>query len=554
MAITTAYPVGSGTTPPENFPVAPFAYQGAGNPSRFGPYFFGGALYGVGINGPASSQSVGMVFKSTDAGLTWIEQDTPNRPEPSDIGDKASIVAYYKSPADGDGKIYILYKNTGVGFLVTTFDCSSDTYTSTSDPDAAPDDSIHAGIQLLVTSTGDFLHLWVSDASKDMFLSRYASGVWNSPVLIVPATGFSPFELSVNGASIDSSDRVHVFFTNYTTSAGNFIPEVDYIQISAGDSPGSPVFLQTGPTGNENPTSGAVPALEADAITFPFGFDLTVNHDGLTPSVYAARGTSLASPSWTITRIDTGAGALPSASNQAPLPTAAVDGSGNPVVNYVILSARRAPLSLSQIWQTTFSGSWGTPVLLFDSIATPPLDQIPGDSPYTQASTGSFGFNGADPSYIYNFISPLMAHAALFSFSPSAPPTAPTIACPTGSGTAIKGSLFTSNPPVVTGGTGPFTYALLSGPAWMSIDTATGVVSGVPDATGTVTYVIQVTDSLGNVTTTDPGCSVVVSKRPCPPQFLPGQPTTATSAGDHTGSIVLPKFMPGKGGNRFGNN
>jgi hypothetical protein len=46
----------------------------------------------------------------------------------------------------------------------------------------------------------------------------------------------------------------------------------------------------------------------------------------------------------------------------------------------------------------------------------------------------------------------------------------------------------------------------------MSIDAATGVVSGIPDASGAVTYVIQVTDSLGNVADTSPGCALTVSE------------------------------------------
>lgn len=84
------------------------------------------------------------------------------------------------------------------------------------------------------------------------------------------------------------------------------------------------------------------------------------------------------------------------------------------------------------------------------------------------------------------------------------------IACPVGSDLATVGTLFTSNAPVVTGDTPPDVYALLSGPAWMSIDAATGVVSGIPTTPGTFTYVIQVTDNLGNVASTAPGCTVTV--------------------------------------------
>lgn len=91
------------------------------------------------------------------------------------------------------------------------------------------------------------------------------------------------------------------------------------------------------------------------------------------------------------------------------------------------------------------------------------------------------------------------------------------IACPLNSDLATVGTLFTSNAPVVTGDTPPDVYALLSGPAWMSINAATGVVSGIPTTPGAFTYVIQVTDSLANVATTAPGCTVTVAPAPIVP-------------------------------------
>lgn len=69
------------------------------------------------------------------------------------------------------------------------------------------------------------------------------------------------------------------------------------------------------------------------------------------------------------------------------------------------------------------------------------------------------------------------------------------IACPAAPLTATVGVPYVSDPPIVTGGAEPFTFTLLSGPGWMGIDAATGVVSGTPDVSGSVTYTIEVTDS-----------------------------------------------------------
>jgi len=48
-------------------------------------------------------------------------------------------------------------------------------------------------------------------------------------------------------------------------------------------------------------------------------------------------------------------------------------------------------------------------------------------------------------------------------------------------------------------GKSPYTWALIGGslPAGLNLDTAAGVISGVPTATGSFELTLQVTDSLG---------------------------------------------------------
>lgn len=50
------------------------------------------------------------------------------------------------------------------------------------------------------------------------------------------------------------------------------------------------------------------------------------------------------------------------------------------------------------------------------------------------------------------------------------------------------------------GGTGPYTFSLLSGslPTGTTLNTSTGVISGTTSAAGTFSFTIGVTDSLGN--------------------------------------------------------
>lgn len=53
---------------------------------------------------------------------------------------------------------------------------------------------------------------------------------------------------------------------------------------------------------------------------------------------------------------------------------------------------------------------------------------------------------------------------------------------------------------IVSGGTGPYTWSITSGalPAGLSLDAATGIISGTPTAIGTTDITFEVTDSSGN--------------------------------------------------------
>ncbi len=124
------------------------------------------------------------------------------------------------------------------------------------------------------------------------------------------------------------------------------------------------------------------------------------------------------------------------------------------------------------------------------------------DSPLVMAlTTGYFGEDQLSDDF---------CAIQIFIQGPLATPPSLSISCPVAPLTAAVGMLFTSDPPVVTGDTPPDTFALLDGPGWMGIDPDTGIVSGTPDTSGDITYTIQVTDSLGNMADTSPGCPLTV--------------------------------------------
>jgi Putative Ig domain len=64
------------------------------------------------------------------------------------------------------------------------------------------------------------------------------------------------------------------------------------------------------------------------------------------------------------------------------------------------------------------------------------------------------------------------------------------------------------------GGTPPYTFAIIAGalPAGITLDTAAGVISGSPSATGTSAFTVQITDIMGTVQSV--ACSVTVNAAP----------------------------------------
>jgi hypothetical protein len=100
-----------------------------------------------------------------------------------------------------------------------------------------------------------------------------------------------------------------------------------------------------------------------------------------------------------------------------------------------------------------------------------------------------------------------------------APGTPLSGSCPTN--VAATGSPYSSSV-VASGGTGPYTYAVIFGslPTGLSLNSSTGAITGTPSGgAGTSNFTFQINDSVGDITTFS--CSIVVSAATliasCPP-------------------------------------
>jgi len=105
--------------------------------------------------------------------------------------------------------------------------------------------------------------------------------------------------------------------------------------------------------------------------------------------------------------------------------------------------------------------------------------------------------------------------------------------------TATVGTAYTAPAPTVTGGVPPFTFAITQNkPAGLSIDPATGIVSGTPTTAGTFHPTIRVTDSATPANVGNTNYTLVISAAGA--LTITGSfPATGTVGAAYTGSLTV---------------
>jgi Putative Ig domain len=333
-------------------------------------------------------------------------------------------------------------------------------------PSSAPAGSVGSSYDLALTATGgDAPYSWsIASGNLPAGLSLNsttgaiagtptASGTSNFTIAVSdsaspPHTGSASFTLVIAGQLAFTSTSlpnasVGATYNASCSTTGGIAPYT--WSVSQGSLP---------PGLSLNTTTGAITGTPTANGNYSFGLQVS---DSSTPQQTAKMvGGIVVNPPLVITTTALGSGAVGTAFNSTLNSTGGVA----PVSWSLTMGALPAGLSMS-----ASGGISGTPTTA-------------GSASFTATVTDS-----ASPPRTTSQSLTLMINSR-FAVVSSAPPN----------GTAGTAYSFT---PVLTGGTAPYTWSLMSGslPTGLSLSTSTGAITGTPSVSGTSSFVLQVVDS-----------------------------------------------------------
>lgn len=155
-------------------------------PGPCGPFLFGGAQWTFGITSTTTR-----VYKSTDGGLTWAEQDVVHEPsQPGDAVTNWNGISNRMQCAQINGSNHP---------ELVEFDFSTGLWTTAHDQNTANTAGNLTGVVYL--SNGDVIIFYLSGGN--LTIDVLSGGVWSTGITIGPAVKF-------DYAIVDASDRTHI--------------------------------------------------------------------------------------------------------------------------------------------------------------------------------------------------------------------------------------------------------------------------------------------------------------------------------------------------------
>ncbi len=304
------------------------------------------------------------VYKSTDGGATWVSQDAANRP--------AVFSGSQGCSSARRGNIFtICYPpSAGGGLRVITFDCSTDTFGAISA--AGPTAKFGQSWMLQLPSNGDcYIYYARVPTIEIIYYQVFSGGVWGGEVQLTSEVSNS-FPANV---LLDPDERMHIFYRVLNT--------LKDITVLAGVI-GAANVVRVG-TGQDSFSELGQPAILGTDIILPYTFDefntgqalaaVIVGGPYNNPTTWAAPLVIDTIPTVSVNGADTTLCAVPS-----------LDGL-TVTVFWISLDYSSFPNPagiIDQMWYSQNSGfGWGAPVLYYDAVTNPQLED-PGEDPFAQ--------------------------------------------------------------------------------------------------------------------------------------------------------------------------
>ena len=490
-------------------------------------------------------------FKSTDGGTTWVEKDSAGAPNIQDITNFGNAFTICRDGAT----VYALYVRAHTaafpvnavidGFTVIQFDLGADTWGLSTDY-AAPvldfmqiNAALPAGlataiqVNLALRGPGDMVFFYsgpveavVGRTGKARMYYATFDGTTFGVGVELPGQSVSSSVFKPNGHTVDSS-------TGVTHFLGLFGNSVYHVAMDSGGGFGAPETV-TAAIYLSNATLGQVtsPLVFASSGNRYLSFVALVD-DGATQSnrfFFAQTVAGTGALAWFNSVISSGVyGTDPEVIDLNPR-------GGSKTAQAVAFSVQGSTVVVGwTFWDDpNFLGYFyysqaDFPTLAWSGVAIVITTSLAFATPNQISSwpvTGAVAFVGSsiDPGFDY----PGQGEVAQYNGVPvsSNPPSLDCGNPPDGEvGVAYTAQLQASD------GTPPYTFAIVAGalPDGLSLDAATGIISGIPTTPGTFPYTAQVTDSAAQTAQVD--CSITITELTIsgnPPPGVIGVPYTTT--------------------------